>query len=261
MSLARQMLLALAAGGAIVLFCHAAARGQSCGSSYGYSRSYSSYSYVAPTYSSYSSSYVAPAKVVVKKDVYAEPSYFRYLLALPLVEIPSYGAAYAPPPPVQPPNGAPAAQQAPSQMQQILSQQAQVLTALDKLSKSVEALSARVEKIERTRQPLPQKQPEPQAQAPRDDALKAAATVSQQKCAACHQKGNESHGGDFVLTDEQGRFVRLTDTQLVSMQRQLVKGKMPKINKRAQEHQITALRKEEADALFAMLDAQISQGK
>lgn len=258
MNLSRQLLFALAVGGALTLCVHSC-RAQSCGS-YGrsYQRSYSSYSsYSAPSYSTY-----APAKVVVKKDVYAEPAYFRYLLALPLVEVPTYGAAYAPPPPaLAQPQALPQSQGQPSQMQQILSQQGQILTSLDKLAKSVDALNARVEKIERTRQPQPQAQPKQQQAPPQVNGLKAAQLVNQQKCAACHQKGNEAHGGDFVLSDEKGNFLKLTDKQLVSMQRQLTRGTMPKLNKRASEHQITALRKEEADALFALLDGQIEQGK
>lgn len=239
----------------------AASHAQSCGTPCSYGRSYSHRSYTP----SYSYSYAAPAKVV-KKEVYHDYKDVEYKLVLPVFalqvfSLPTYGAAYAPPaqqtPP--PPAQAPPQQQAPSQMQQILAAQTQTLEALKRLDDRLGKIEQRVERIERTRQPLPQPQQLPKQEAPKDDDLaKAFAAVNAASCAACHSRSNAAkHGGEFVFSEDDGRPARLTAEQREEVERQITSGKMPKLkSKRAEEAKVQPLTQQTADVLFRTLDRQ-----
>lgn len=276
---------------------------QSCGS---YGRSYQSYrgygpsySYAAPSYSySYpatSYSYSAPAHE--KKQDYS-PTYYRFLLAFPVVELPSYGAAYAQPGdekapvgPFAPKNGngagtapTPAAQPQPNPNDPF---QRQVLDQLKTLNEAVVRIDRRVEALERSRQPVPlpkQEAPprkEEQAPAPKQetpppvkdngdsDLGKVLAETNRNSCAACHQEGKddkgndvpEKYGGGFVFSDSQGRVKQFTAEQREEIQRQLMKGKMPKMSsRRARDANVQALTQQGADAIFKELDRQVAAG-
>lgn len=248
--------------------CAAVSPAQSCRSrSYG---GYSSYSYSAPAYSY--QSYAAPsygyAAPAVTKTYKEETKYLKFLAVLPLVELPSYSAVYSPPQQLQSPQAQAAPRAASSQMDQILSQQQAVLTKLDQLDKNVQALSSRVEGLERSgrfggAQPQANLKTAPDAEPipkqPSKEGKLTAALVNKQACAVCHERGNEQHGGDFVMSEPDGKFTRWSDKQLMAMERLLLSDKMPKINKRSQEAGITgALNKEAKEALLAERDRQVA---
>lgn len=247
-----------------------------------YSRTYSTYSYPSYSYSTPSYSYVpsyaysTPHKtyaVPAKKD-YDVPTYFRFLLAFPVVELPSYGAAYQEPalpnqaspnnPFLKGANGAPTQ----AQVQQDSAFQQVVLNKLDLLDKGLKDVGSRVEKLERSRGPVPLQNPQPKEQTPqKDDPVAASVEVSRafaevdaKSCAACHRRGNEKHGGNFVFSEADGKMARLTADQREEVQRQLVRGKMPRLNSpRAKEANVQALTKEAADIIFKQLDQQIQE--
>jgi hypothetical protein len=245
---------------AVCLALAGQAGAQSCSS---YSRSYRSYSY-APSYSYHSPAKVYKAPVYKEKVVKVEAVYTNFLLAFPVVALPSYGAAYqepapAPAPGLAPPGGA----QNPAQGRPPDAFQSQVLDQLKSLNTGLNALNQRVDKLERTRGPVPQRQPEapPKEEAPREDDVR----VDQ----AFHQRGKdergrdipETHGGGFVFTEANGRLARLTAELREEVQRQLQKGKMPMLNtKRAKDAGVKPLTKEGADAIFAAIDRQIALG-
>ncbi len=275
--------------------------GGSYGSGYYSSRSYYPSSF-APSYS-YSQSYdYAPAKKVVKEE-YQDPVFVRFQAVVPLLEykvvnLPSYGSVYVPPPAngqsqaqagaKAPVNGNGAGAQpslADSKMDQLFAQNQQILKGLQTLDAKVTSIEARVEKIERTRAPYaaPLTQPPPVPAPPKGkspeegpppkeepkEAPKNGApvgtntkliTLNRNKCAACHSRDNApEYGGEFVLSENNGSILGLSDAQLVSMQRQITKGKMPKVSvKRSQDLGITAMTKEEADLWFEEIDRQIN---
>jgi mono/diheme cytochrome c family protein len=267
------MRLSLALLALLTLAC--AAHAQHCSSSY--SRSYGhSYSY-APAYSYGAPTYHAPAKVY--KDDYVkayEPAYVRFVLALPVVNLPSYGAAYAPPHEQQPQAQPQPQQQQPtpqaspqsSQMQQLLQQQTQMLQELKKVSDKVDRIEQRVDKLERVRsvpQPEPQPQRDPKEERQPDEAavISAFKEANTASCAACHTRTNaKKYGGDFVFTEDDGSLVRLTAEQREAVEHQMESGKMPLLkSKRATEAGVKALTRESGSAIFAMLQLQRAAGR
>jgi hypothetical protein len=269
------------------------ARSYYYGGGYSSSSYYSTRSYYPSSYGPVAYDYAPPVKKVVKEVIKEEPVFVRFQAVIPLIEykvadLPSYGSVYVPPPAPPNGNGAKAAplngsQQPPppdSRMDQILAQNQQILQGLQRLDAKVTQLDQRVTQIERTRgafQPAPpppavpppvpkgktpfEEGPPPKEEPKNGSPISAKlAALNKAKCAICHGKGNEGHGGDFVLSDESGAIVALSDAYLVSMQRQITKQRMPKINDRAKEHQITPLTKEEADLWFEELDRQIGLG-
>lgn len=225
------------------------------GSCAGYTRS--SYSYSAPTYSyrNYSHAYAAP----VYKD---EVVYNKFLAVVPFVVYPSYGAVYAPPP--QLPNGNALD---PAKQQQAQGELAQILNGLKEVTSTLKDFDARLRALE-ARQgiappaALPKEKapaPAPKQQSNSNGAKPTFTSVNGQFCASCHQKGNEGHGGDFVLTDTQGKLVPLSDANIGAIQRTLLKGKMPKLNARAKQHGISRqLTAEEAQIILEEVDRQVA---
>lgn len=248
---------------------------QSCAS---YSRpvtTYSTYSYAPPVTYSYApakAAYAAPVVKAVVKDAYAyDPGYFVRLTAFfPVLDLPTYGAAvYAPPALTQAVPQAAAAQPAGNGV-------AEILAAIKGVRDDVKGIERRVADLEaasrerQSAQPAPRKQEQPE-QVPvppreeKDKPLAAgskAAAANKRACAMCHQRGNEKYGGDFVMSEADGRFTAWTDKEVRAMQRHLIKGTMPKLNvKRATDHGITALSDEEKQALFDESVRQAIDGK
>lgn len=262
-------------------------RGYSRGATYSYAApaysSYSTYSYSTPTMSYAAPAYVAPTAYeapVVKKEV----SYLRFLAVLPLVELPSYSAVYTPPPPPaqQQQNGTTQrqAQAADPQAAAILDQLRGLNEGLTRLDRKVGQIDARLERLERTpRGPIQQQAPAPPPPPPPPPAepgpqpdkepakaqqqTKAAgpaaafAAANKASCAACHQ-GKEvadAHGGGFVFTELDGTLAKLDSKQVLSVQRQLTTGKMPKVDSaRARAMGVVAPTQQQADAIFKRLD-------
>ncbi len=230
-------------------------------SSYSYSHSYS---YATPTYSYAAPTYQAPAYVAPVKPSYEA---YRFLLAFPVVELPSYGAVYQPAvaAAVVPPASA-------LQSPRSAAFEETVIRELKSLGKGLQELGDRVERIERTgrsvpQQPAPQQpqaqpQQQPKQQQPEPigppDVEKDFGVVNAASCAMCHQRGNEKNGGGFVFSEADGAPVLLTAEQREEVQRQLVSGTMPLVNTaKAQQLGVKALSKEGRDVLFRELDRQI----
>lgn len=289
--------------GVLALLLSAASLQAQCTSSSYRSRSYNYYpsaSYSTYSYAPYvAQSYSPPAKVYEAPAYVKEYEVVKYLVALPLVALPSYAAAYMPPPTngngangpgVQPGNGSggptPAAQANP-QMLQITQQLEALNKGMVELSKGVSQLNERVgrlEQRERSFQAPKEKEKEklpPPAPGPKDkddepasgqqDVVKAAEAVNKQYCAVCHQRGSdkdgkdipETYGGGFVLSSESGRILNLSADQREELQRQLLKDKMPLVGKdRAKEHGIKEkLTEAQKKAFFNLIDQQIALGK
>lgn len=226
---------------------------QSCGTAYSRSYSYSYQHAYMPTYS-----YAAPAKKYVA-PVYDKVEYKLVLpvFAVEVFKLNSYGAAYAPAQQVQP-SATPTPQQPQqSQMQQVLAAQQQTLEAIKSLGDRLGKVEQRIERIERTRQPIPQSQPKQEP--PKDDDLvKAFAAVDASSCAACHRRDNAAkYGGDFVFSELDGTMAKLSAEQREEVERQVTEGKMPKLKtKRAEEMKVEPLNQQKADVIFRMLDRQ-----
>lgn len=239
------------------------------GSCAGYARTYT-----APTYAAPLKSYAAPSYAVhaAKAYDYQADIYFpKFLAVVPLVQYPSYSAVYAPPVPGQIPGAAD-----PARQQQTQGEMTQVLSGLKEVTTTLRDLDSRLRRLEERSgvQPIPQQLP-PVQQAPKQSAPKQNAPAPKQQgqntgvkhtfasvnaafCAACHAKGNEANGGDFVLSDN-GVIVKLTDAQVGAMQRVLLKGKMPKLNAHAKNNGIERmLTAEEAQAVLEEVDRQLS---
>lgn len=257
-SLAAVLLLAVCAAAGYGGDCYRGAR-----SSYSYSYSYAAtptYSYATPTYS-------APAYVAPAKPTYDYAAY-RFLLAFPLVELPSYGAAYQPPPAATPAGAlaAPKPAGAPSAFEEA------VIKKLDGLDRNLKDLGDRVERIERTRtqpppfqqqQPPYQQQPPPQQQKqpkqPPQEPLgppeveKAFLDVNGASCAMCHQRGSLAKGTSFVFSEADGSPRFLSAEERESVQFQLTNGLMP-----VKKANVKDLTKDTSDVLFRELDRQIA---
>lgn len=241
-----RLALALIASLALTGSLHA----QNCGSysrSYSYrSYSYPTYSYVQPTYYETPYKTYAPAKAY-KEEIVVQ----KFLAVLPLALLPTYSAAYVPPPVEQQALKAPSTAAAPDAFQKAL------LDRLDAMDRNLADVSRRLERLERTREPLklPKKDEEPQPQQQTGTMTFAAANAA--SCAACHQRGNEAHGGGFVFTEADGKLAKLTAEQRENVEWQITKNRMPKLNsKRAKEMGVAPLTQQSADAIWRALDEQ-----
>lgn len=72
------------------------------------------------------------------------------------------------------------------------------------------------------------------------------------KCAACHQRGNESKGGGFVLTEKDGSLLKLSYRSQAKMRQHVYNSTMPP---RDNEYKIPPLTDQEAAEGMAALDA------
>ena len=180
---------------------------------------------------SYSHSYnYAPA--YVEKKVYHDkyevviPAFFKF------VEIPTYSFLHAPS--IAP--AAPSAAHAPNDFKMLVEMLTSLKKDVDELKKGTPAPMTRVPET-----PTPMNATTP---APLPNGLR----VAQAKCAACHVKGKESDGGDFVLLNEDGSRAKLTALQAGSFAKRVNNGSMPP---KSNKHGITPLQDSEA---FALID-------
>ena len=72
--------------------------------------------------------------------------------------------------------------------------------------------------------------------------------VNDAKCAMCHQQGNESRGGDFILSDLTGSLVVFSDSQLTAIEKHVNAGTMPKQTATARAAGVTPLTQIEKNA-------------
>lgn len=230
----------------------------------GYTRSYST-TYQAHGYKVATNYAAANHNAYAAKDY--EVVFQKFLAVVPLAVYPSYSAVYAPPPPVAP--GQPGQPADPARQQQSQGELQQVLTGLKEVTTTLRDFDSRLRILESRQgvQPAPQALPQPQAlpkqPAPKQGAQAAPkqhtfASVNASHCAACHAKGNEANGGEFVLSDAQGKMVKLTDAQVGKMSKVLLRGTMPKLNEYAAKHGITArLTEAESQAILEEVDRQV----
>lgn len=188
------------------------------------------------------------APVAVKKDVIVAkevPLFTRFVALIPLVDLPSYSAVYAPPVvvnPAVPPAITPVPAGQPGQT-------GDMKVILDLLK----AMDARLQKLEAG----PRKPADPFAPAAAQSAQPAAQPVQAPdvlkvivaKCASCHDaKAAADKGGGLTLTDA-GALVRLTDRQARKTLTSVYAGKMP-----PKSSGIAPLSDEEVAAVVAHLD-------
>lgn len=212
---------------------------QTCGS-YRTFRGSTYYSYptystsYAPTYSApvtYSTPYVAPVvkKVVEHKDEY---HYLKFVAVVPLVELPTYSAVYTPPyAPLSAPGGTHKGGGA-SGSDPVLKEILDLVKGYDARLKALEAKSPG---------PLAPKTDTPA----KEPSIPDVKQVNQQKCAMCHQRGNEANGGSFILSEKDGSIARLNNEQLGELDEQLSTNKMPKLNAKSKAAGITELNDQE----------------
>jgi mono/diheme cytochrome c family protein len=185
----------------------------------------------APGYAT--QSYTPSYQTHVTHDV----TFTRVLAVIPLLDLPSYSASYVPA--ATPPAPAAAAQTAgPSaEMKEVVS----ILKGFDARLKRLEAVRA-APAATPARTPAPVMPPAVDAPASATGAGKLTlADVNKASCAACHQKGNESAGGDFVISDSAGVVRHFSDRELVSLTKHISRGTMPKQNARAKERGVLPL--------------------
>lgn len=199
-----------------------------------YSSAYYGSSYSAPVYSA---PYVAPVvkKIVEHKD---EAVYLRFVAVVPLVELPTYSAAYVPP---YNPLQTAQAKHNDDQFKQIL----EILKAYETRFKALEGKQG-------TPQPLGSTQTPKEADAPKIPDVRA---VNAQKCVMCHERGKEAGGGGFVLSEKDGSLVRLNNEQLGELDEQLSTNKMPKLNAKSKAAGVTEL----TDVEYASFRQEISR--
>jgi hypothetical protein len=211
-----------------------------------YSYSYSTPTYYAPSYStpSYSTPYVAPyvapvvKKVVEHKD---EAYYLKFIAVVPLVELPTYSAAYVPPySPLQAPK------KDDEQLKQIL----ELLKSYDARFKALEGKASLPPQA--TQQAPGVTQTPKDGEQPKIPDVRA---VNALKCAMCHERGKEANGGGLVLSEKNGSLVRLNNEQLGELDEQLSTNKMPKLNAKSKAAGITEL----ADVEYASFRQEISR--
>lgn len=241
-------------------------RAQHCASAgASYQRSYSTtYSaYKAPT-KSYAVPYAATNYATVT-DYYEQPYVLKLKAVIPLLELPTYSVGVYSPPPQAPYVNPIPGQQNPAQQQQTQGELAQILNGLKDVTTTLKDFDSRIRRLEERSggAPLPQpqlQQPQPQkgqAQPKQNGSKVSFATTNANFCAACHEKGKEDRGGDFVFTVD-GKMPKFTNDQIVSIQKHVGRGTMPKLNETAKKHGITRqLTAEERDSILFELDAQV----
>lgn len=191
--------------------------------------------------------------VVRKKVVVAEvvtPIVAVAPIAVPVVAvaavIPTYGAAYVPPPATTAVAATPSVAPAP------------VAPAQDPCEKRLEAILKRLESLERGTKPaapaMPRADEKPeQVPAPKADANKQPAFLAA-KCASCHTEGKLNAGTSFVLLATTGKVKDLDARQQLNILKRInrapgAKGAMPPADS---GH--AALTDEEAGEMSAFID-------
>ncbi len=195
----------------------------------------------------------APTKVVkvVKKvaDV-VELVYPQYVALAPIIRYPSYGAQYVP---IDPALQGQYQQQGAAQNQYVTRKElSEVMAGIAELKKEIQSL--KTPRVGEKKSPADD-QPDDQVETEVLPDVRAVATA---KCALCHQRGNEGKGGDLVLTEKNGAFVKLTAAQLLDFTLVVQKQTMPKLNSAAKKAGITALNRVESIALLQEIARQRS---
>lgn len=203
----------------------------------GYVTNRVSYSY--PTYSYPTVSYPAVVKKVVthdyKKDDY---HFYKFVAVVPLVELPTYSSQYVPPYAHAQPN--------PNAQAKSSDDVKQILDLLKDLSGRVKVLESRnTQPLNAAPNPAQGTQPQPNNSAQAQPSPLDVKIVNKQKCAACHERGNETLGGGLVLSEKDGSLVQLSNEKLGDLEEQITTNAMPKINKKAKDLGITALTDQE----------------
>jgi hypothetical protein len=257
------MILTVLSGVCVLSFISPAkTQAQTCGSYRVYRPSYSYSTYSYPTYSTpaysapvvshtpYVAPYVAP---VVKKVVNYKDDYhlLKFVAVVPLVELPTYSAVYTPPyNPLQVNQGNQGNQS--KQDSEQLKQIVELLKGYEARFKALEAKQAAVSPKE-TPKDYPKDTPK---DTPRDEPkIPDVRQVNTQKCALCHQRGNEAVGGKFILSEADGSIVRLNNEQLGELDEQLSTNQMPKLNVKSKQAGITQL----SDVEYASWRQEISR--
>ncbi len=178
---------------------------------------------------------VKEAPYVVTKEKVVEVVVPRFVAVIPLVDLPSYSAAYVGPGIAV---GQPPQQQQAGELRQILDE--------------VRSLGARIRRLE-DRGDRPEAKPQPKAEPkaePKEEskakpkpadpfegeaqtALPDVRAINKAKCAMCHERGKQAAGGDFVLSEPDGSIVKLTDLQLLDLMIHCEKKTMPKLTQKS----------------------------
>lgn len=231
------------------------ANAQTCGS-YRVYRTQAAYSTPYVSYSTpvtYSTPYVAPVVKKVVEYKKEDPYYLKFVAVVPLVELPTYSAYYTPPySPVAPPPSV-----AKGMSKEDLKEIVDLIKGLDNRMKALEG------RTEGKATPLAPVDPkvDPKTEGKADSKIPDVRLVNQQKCAICHQRGNESKGGRFILSEADGSIVRLNNEQLGELDEQLSTNAMPKINATSKAAKITPLTDEEYAAFRQEISRQRALNK
>jgi hypothetical protein len=197
--------------------------------------------YVAP----YVASYVPPMVKKVVEYKKEDPYYLKFVAVVPLVELPTYSAYYTPPyNPVQPP---PSQAQTRGLSKEDFKEIVDLIKGLDSRMKALEG-KAPLTPLAPADSKLDSKtdgKADGKTDAKVDTKIPDIRLVNQQKCAICHQRGNEAKGGRFILSEADGSIVRLNNEQLGELDEQLSTNAMPKINATSKAAKITPLTDEE----------------
>lgn len=121
---------------------------------------------------------------------------------------------------------------------------------------TLERINARLDVLEGKRPPPAMERAEPKvgdppaktpgAKAPGVGKLPA---VFGAKCAQCHQRGNESKGGEFVMLEPDGTLAKLEAKQLLGIARKVYLGQMP-----PKSSKVEALSDSEVSEIIGFLD-------
>lgn len=233
----------LVGGIAALTLIYSPARGQTCRTHPTYAQTYAQPVVVKDAYAPpvvVKESYAAP--VVVKKDKVIEVVVPRFVAVVPLVDLPSYSAAYVGPGvAVSPPQAA--AQAAPAgELRQVLNEIRDLGVRIRRLEERGDRPAAKQEPRAEPRQEPPEgsrQEPKDAKEKPSDpfagQGLPDVRDVNRAHCARCHERGKEQNGGDFVLSEKDGSIVRLGDLVLLDLMIHCEKRTMPKLNKKAKE--------------------------
>lgn len=189
---------------------------------------------------------VVTTPVVVQKSVVAVDTVFTpvaVFAAFP-VAVPTYTAAYSPAavaPSQQASTGAVPAS-TPSEM-------ALVLSELKKLNGRIDAIERRMGQPGGP-PPMPRAEELPTKARSELSPEKKALALFGSKCAVCHNQGNETKGGGFVLLSG-GAITKLDSKQLVRLSSHVYKGTMP-----PRSSGVAALTDEEVGEVMNWIDTQ-----